>query len=158
MHEALDLFSPAPLTIKWPNDVLAGEAKLAGTLLERREDAVIVGIGANLAHAPELADRPATSIAALAGAAPEPATVLDALAEAFERRLGEWRGAGLDAIIVEWRDRAHPIGTAITATPPDGVPITGLFDGLDEAGALRLRLADGRAHVIHAADILVHRS
>jgi BirA family biotin operon repressor/biotin-[acetyl-CoA-carboxylase] ligase len=158
IHEALAVFSPVPLTIKWPNDVLAGDAKLAGTLLERRDDAVVVGIGANLAYAPELPDRPATSIASLAGVTPDPRTVLDTLAEVFAHRLAAWRSAGLAATIAEWRRRAHPVGTAITATPPDGGALTGLFDGLDEPGALRLRLADGHARVIHAADILVHRS
>jgi BirA family biotin operon repressor/biotin-[acetyl-CoA-carboxylase] ligase len=158
MHEALSVFAPVPLVIKWPNDVLAGGAKIAGTLLERRDDAVVVGIGANLAYAPDLPDRPATSLAAVGGASPDAGTTLDVLAEAFARRLAEWRDAGLAATIAAWTVRAHPIGSALTASPPDGPALTGLFDGLNEDGALRLRLADGRTHVIHAADILVHRS
>lgn len=158
MHEALSVFSTAPLSIKWPNDVLAGDAKLAGTLLERHGDAVIVGIGANLVHAPDLPDRPAMSLAGLVGTSPAPDTVLETLAEAFARRLAEWRGAGLAATIGAWGERAHPIGTALTVRPSGEPPLTGLFDGLDAIGALRLRLAGGGERVIHAADILVHRS
>lgn len=157
MHEALSAFD-APLAIKWPNDILAGDAKLAGTLLERHDDAIVIGIGANLAHAPELPDRPATSLAVLAGAAPDPETVLRVLADAFARQLASWRTVGLVGTVAEWGTRAHPRGTALAVYLPDGERLDGLFDGLTPDGALRLRLADGGARVIHAADILVHRS
>jgi BirA family biotin operon repressor/biotin-[acetyl-CoA-carboxylase] ligase len=59
LHDAL---GPG-LTIKWPNDIMAGEAKLAGILLERAGDAVVVGFGANLAHHPKGLDRPVTPCA-----------------------------------------------------------------------------------------------
>ncbi len=46
---------PAKLELKWPNDLLLAGGKLAGILLERSGDAVIVGIGVNLAESPRLA-------------------------------------------------------------------------------------------------------
>lgn len=151
-HEALSLFCnrAAELAIKWPNDILAGRAKLAGILLERAGDAVVIGFGANLAHSPDLPDRPTTSLAALAGAAPDPAALLDALAESFARWLGRWRGEGLGRIRAAWLAAAHPIGTALSAGGA-----AGLFDGLTETGSLRLRLADGTPHVIHAGDVFL---
>ncbi|MEV8668908.1 hypothetical protein AB0075_26400, partial [Klebsiella pneumoniae] len=45
------------LLIKWPNDLLIAGAKLSGILLERTDDAVVVGIGVNLAHYPDDTDR-----------------------------------------------------------------------------------------------------
>jgi BirA family biotin operon repressor/biotin-[acetyl-CoA-carboxylase] ligase len=48
--------------LKWPNDLLVDGAKLAGILLERIDDAVIIGIGVNLAHHPGEAGPPATSL------------------------------------------------------------------------------------------------
>jgi BirA family transcriptional regulator, biotin operon repressor / biotin---[acetyl-CoA-carboxylase] ligase len=50
---------------------------------------------------------------------------------------------------------AHPIGTAVTANLPDGSVHVGLFAGIDEDGALQLRLAEGSIRAIHAADIFL---
>ena len=136
--------------IKWPNDPLVGDAKLAGILLERFEDAVVIGFGVNLAHHPQGLDRPATDLAALAGEAPDPAVFLEILAERFGRWLGRWRAEGVAPVRDRWLKAAHPVGTALST--PQG---EGLFDGLDEAGALRLRLADGTVRVIHAGDVFL---
>jgi BirA family biotin operon repressor/biotin-[acetyl-CoA-carboxylase] ligase len=156
LHEALAVFAPhAPIAIKWPNDLVAGPAKLAGILLERVGDSVVVGFGANIAAFPEDTPRPATGIAALAGGAPEAGAVLDALADAFARWLGRWRGEGMAPIRAAWLAAAHPRGTALTTHAPDGDWIQGLFDGLDESGALRLRRADGTVHIVHAGDVFL---
>jgi len=140
--------------IKWPNDLLLDGAKLSGILLERADDAVVIGIGVNLAHHPENLERPATSLAAH-GVTPDPADFLETLATAFERWLSIWRNEGLAPVRTRWLDRAHPIGTALTARLPDGSAIDGLFSGLDSEGALILRLADGTSRVIHAADVFL---
>lgn len=132
--------------IKWPNDLLLDGAKLAGILLERQEDAVIIGFGANLAAHPEGLDRPAASLGA--GVAPE--ALLARLAAAFEAWLSRWRAEGLAPVRAAWLAAAHPIGTALSARDAQGS-----FDGLDESGALRLRLADGSLRVVHAGDIFL---
>jgi BirA family biotin operon repressor/biotin-[acetyl-CoA-carboxylase] ligase len=153
LHETASLFSPpwkGGVMLKWPNDLLAGPAKLAGILLERAGDAVVIGFGVNLAHHPTGLDRPVTSLAALAGAAPDPATFLDALADSFARHLGEWRRIGLGPIRERWVAAAHPVGTPLFT--PEG---EGLFEGLDDLGALRLRKADGSIRVIHAGDVIL---
>lgn len=154
LEEAVRVFLPAGATIKWPNDLLIGGAKLSGVLLERAGDAVVVGIGVNLTHHPELPDRPATSLAAQ-GMAVDAATFAEVLAESFARWLSRWRGEGLEPVRQRWLDRAHPIGTALTARLPDGTGHDGLFDGLSGDGALILRLADGSRHVIHAGDVFL---
>ena len=149
LHEAASLFAPG-ITIKWPNDLVAGPAKLAGILLEREGEAVVVGFGVNLADHPRALDRPATSLAALAGTAPEPAIFLELLAEIFARWLARWRNEGIAPIRRHWLDKAHPVGTALSTSEGEG-----LFDGLDESGALRLRLADGTARLVHAGDVFL---
>jgi BirA family biotin operon repressor/biotin-[acetyl-CoA-carboxylase] ligase len=154
LEEAVRVFLPTGATIKWPNDLLIDGAKLSGVLLERAGDAVVVGIGVNLIHRPELTDRPATSLAAQ-GVAVEAATFADILAESFARWLSRWRGEGLDPIRQRWLDRAHAPGTALTVRLPDGNAHDGLFDGLTTEGALILRLADGARHVIHAGDVFL---
>lgn len=136
--------------IKWPNDLMADGAKLSGILLERAGEAVVIGIGVNLAYAPEGLGRPAASIAVLAGAAPPPGAFLEMLAEAFARWLARWRREGLAPVRREWLAGAHPVGTALSTAAGEG-----LFDGLDEDGGLRLRRADGRVHIIHAGDVFL---
>lgn len=155
LHETASAYAPAAvLILKWPNDLLHGGAKLAGILLEREGDVVAVGMGVNLVHHPDLPDRPTTSIAGCTDAAPDPDTFLTDLAQSFSRWLGEWRGKGLPAIRAEWLRRAHSVGTALSVTLAHE-RLDGLFDGLDENGALRLRLADGRVRAIQAGDVFL---
>lgn len=147
LHEVAASFAPhAAMRIKWPNDILLDGAKLAGILLEREGQAVVLGFGVNIAQAPDDLGRP---VADLAGAA-EPGTFLDMLADGFARWLGRWREQGLAPIRAAWLAAAHPRGTALSTDQREG-----LFDGLDETGALRLRLADGAVRVIHAGDVFL---
>lgn len=151
LHEAASVYAPGqPLLLKWPNDLMAGQAKLAGILLERSGDAVVIGFGVNLAHHPAGLDRPVTSLAALTGTAPDPSTFLETLADAFARWLVRWRGEGLAPVRRAWLAAAHPAGTALATCGMEG-----LFAGLDESGALRLRLADGTERIVHAGDVFL---
>ena len=154
LEEVVRAYFPSGASLKWPNDLLVHGKKLSGILLERADDAVVIGIGVNLAHHPENLDRPATSLAGH-GAAPDPADFLETLAAAFDRWLSIWRNEGLAPVRARWLDRAHPTGTALTARLPDGSAVDGLFTGLDSEGALILRLADGTSRVIHAADVFL---
>lgn len=142
------------IEIKWPNDLMADGAKLAGMLLERQGDAVIVGIGMNIVHAPVLPDRRATSLAELgAGADTDAATIAQELAERFAAWLQRWRDEGLAPVAQAWLAAAHPVGTPLRVVCPDGATWQGGFDGLTPDGALILALADGGRHVIHAGDV-----
>lgn len=153
LDETLRGWGATPI-IKWPNDLMIDGAKLSGILLERSGDAVIVGIGVNLAHHPVGLGRAVTSVAAEGLGAPDPALFLADLAEAFARWLALWR-TGLDPVRRRWIEHAHPLGTALSVKLPGAPPIEGLFDGLDSDGALRLRLADGRVQVVHAGDVFM---
>lgn len=146
--------APERLMIKWPNDLLADGAKISGILLEGVGDAVVVGIGVNLAHHPDLPDRPATSLAALGLSPPDPADFAAELAASFAAWLARWRGEGLGVVLARWHARAHPPGTALRVNAAEGA-IDGLYEGLEADGALRLKSADGRAHVVHAGDIFL---
>lgn len=154
LDEAAAPFTAAELQLKWPNDLLLGGAKLAGILLERVDEAVVIGIGVNLAHHPDLPDRPTTSLGAH-GRPVAPDVFAETLVEAVGRWLGRWRSEGLGPVRARWLDRAHPTGTALVAWMPDGEEVEGLFDGLDPDGALILRLAHGGRRVIHAGDVFL---
>jgi BirA family transcriptional regulator, biotin operon repressor / biotin---[acetyl-CoA-carboxylase] ligase len=149
LHEAVSLHADG-VRIKWPNDLIADGAKLAGILLERQGDAVIAGFGVNLIHHPALPGRPVTSLQALGAIAPEAAIFAEALAEIFARWLARWRHDGHAAVLAAWRAAAHPIGTALSTSEGEG-----LFDGLEDDGAMRLRLGDGSVRTIHAGDVFL---
>ncbi len=142
------------LMLKWPNDVVHSRslAKLAGILVERSENNVVVGVGANLAHAPDLPDRATAYLDAL-GSIVSPLSLVEVLAANLEARLRDWR-ADVGIIYSVWSARAHPIGTSLSAEV-DGVRLDGNFDGLTADGALQLRLADGTTRVIHAGDVFL---
>lgn len=146
------LGNPRQLQIKWPNDVLLDGGKFCGLLLEREGSSVVVGIGVNLAAAPELDKASALSEH---GPAPERNAFAADLATQFDLELGRWRQYGLDPIVNRWLAAAHPVGSALTVHEPSGGRISGTFDGLEADGALRLRLADGSARVIHAGDVML---
>ncbi|MGN6820523.1 MAG: biotin--[acetyl-CoA-carboxylase] ligase, partial [Sphingomonas sp.] len=150
----VSVYAPGMALLKWPNDLLIDGAKLSGILLERAGDAVVIGIGANLAHHPTGIDRAATSLAAYKVAV-APEDFVETLAEAFARWVERWRGQGIDVVRRRWVDHAHALGTPLTVRLPDGTAIDGLFDGLDAEGALILRLADGTRRVIHAGDVFL---
>ncbi len=134
--------------LKWPNDVILGSGKLAGILLERVADSIVVGIGVNLASAPDLPGRDTAALDA-----PDRDRFAADLARLFDIELGRWRGFGLAPIIARWLAAAHPLGTPLSVGEPGEAAITGTFAGLADDGALLLRLADGATRVIHAGEV-----
>jgi len=151
------LGNPGALQLKWPNDLLLRGAKLSGILLERVDDAAVIGIGVNLAGAPSLAERATGNLAAL-GPAPDRDAFARSLATSFDRELARWREFGLEPLFARWLSAAHPQGAALSVHASDGARVSGTFDGLEPDGALRLRLADGTRRVIHAGDVMLEGS
>jgi BirA family biotin operon repressor/biotin-[acetyl-CoA-carboxylase] ligase len=148
--EAVDGAMPGQaLMLKWPNDVLLLGRKLAGILLERSGDRVVVGFGVNLAAAPELDERKAASLGG--GIAPE--VFAPILADSFARLLELWRTSEPLLIAQAWLARAHPIGTRLSIHSAAAEMIGGRFDGLERDGALRLRLDDGSLEIVRAGDV-----
>jgi BirA family biotin operon repressor/biotin-[acetyl-CoA-carboxylase] ligase len=141
LHDAITL-SAAPradLTLKWPNDLLLGGAKLAGILIDSAltpagtPDWIVIGIGANLRHAPALPDRPTTSLAAhgihITAAA---------LATNLLHSLDHWSDQPLAIIIQAWLTSGHPPGTPLRVRQGARM-IDGLFETLAADGSLILR-------------------
>jgi BirA family biotin operon repressor/biotin-[acetyl-CoA-carboxylase] ligase len=153
-HAALSALVPPPhrAELKWPNDVLVGRAKLAGVLLERAGDGVVIGIGANLAQAPEVPGRETVALSAY-GPAPDRDLFAQSLAAAFAAELALWRSAGLAALIARWSAAAHPPGTPLLVGEPGEEALPGRFAGLDATGALILALDDGTKRTIQAGEV-----
>jgi BirA family transcriptional regulator, biotin operon repressor / biotin---[acetyl-CoA-carboxylase] ligase len=162
LAEALAPFLPTgPVPVlKWPNDVLLGGGKLAGILIDAETDAhgrlewVVVGIGVNLLHAPEVEGRAVAAVAEHA-AAPAPEDV----AQSVLTRLAHWRRVreadGFAPIRAAFLAHAQAPGTPITLRLGDTVR-EGAFAGLDEDGSLLVR-SGGQMEAFAAGEILLPR-
>src|ERR1700738_5576386 len=143
-------------SLKWPNDVLAGQHKLAGILLEAEavggQLAVVVGIGTNVIAAPEGTPTPATSLAAL-GVQVGPEELFAALSDAWVEVSGIWDGGrGFAEIRRLWLERAAGLGQP-GAIRTAGAPIEGIFDTIDETGCLIVRTSGGERVPVSAGDV-----
>jgi BirA family biotin operon repressor/biotin-[acetyl-CoA-carboxylase] ligase len=157
--DAVSDFAPeADIKVKWPNDVLAGGRKLAGILLESssgeggRPAWLAIGIGINLAHFPPDTEFPATSIAALGVPAPDRQTALTQLAAHFAKWYDVWAAQGFAPIHDAWLARAAGLGGRIRARLSHE-ETSGVFEGIDQTGALILREAQGRTRLISAGEV-----
>jgi BirA family biotin operon repressor/biotin-[acetyl-CoA-carboxylase] ligase len=145
------------IALKWPNDVLADGAKLAGILLEASKmadgrTAIIIGIGVNVVAAPEGVPYPATSLKAL-GIERSAEDVFEALSDAWVDTFGLWDdGQGIGAVLERWRSSAAGIGAPV-AVSQDGVVRRGIFETIDAAGRLIIRDDDGTRVPITAGDV-----
>jgi BirA family biotin operon repressor/biotin-[acetyl-CoA-carboxylase] ligase len=148
--EAIEAAVPGqPLMLKWPNDLLLLGKKLSGILLERSGERVAIGIGVNLASAPDLPDRPCASLSARV----TPQAFVPLLAGSFERLLKLWRESAPGLIAQAWLARAHPVGTKLKVHSGSDEWVSGRFDGIEPDGALRLRGHDGKLDIVRAGDV-----
>jgi BirA family transcriptional regulator, biotin operon repressor / biotin---[acetyl-CoA-carboxylase] ligase len=150
----------ADIKLKWPNDVLANGCKIAGILLESagsggaRPDWVAIGIGVNLAWHPLDTEFPATSLAGLNIVPPVPADALMALAGRWQQWYGTWLERGFGPVRDAWLARAQGLGSRIRARLAGG-ETSGMFEGMDETGALLLRESSGHLRAISAGEVFL---
>lgn len=145
-------FAPnTDITVKWPNDVLGEGKKLAGLLLEAGPGWLAVGIGVNLASAPERTEFPATSLAQLGIAAPTSDEALTVLAARFAHWYAAWMSEGFETIRAAWLARAGGLGAPIRARLPTETR-HGVFEGIDASGALLLN-EQGNVRAIAAGEV-----
>jgi len=150
---------PGHFALKWPNDVLLNGGKVAGMLLETlgpRGDALAIGIGVNLAQAPDAAALEAgavrpVSLLSETGISVSPADFLDLLAPTYARYEAQFVTYGFAPIRAAWLARAARLGEVITARLP-AEDVSGRFDTVDEQGQLVLSTPQGLRRIA-AADV-----
>ena len=160
LAEALAGYLPDPsaLRLKWPNDALLNGKKLAGILVDSGADSagmidwLIVGVGVNLAVAPEV---PGRAVACLADVAPPPPP--SRFADVLLARLRHWQQVrtndGFAPIRAAWLAHAPAPGSAVTLRLGDKM-LGGGFAGLGDDGSLLLE-ADGRVRAFAAGEVLL---
>ncbi|MEK9722709.1 MAG: biotin--[acetyl-CoA-carboxylase] ligase, partial [Rhodospirillaceae bacterium] len=159
LYDALGNVSPAghQLHLKWPNDVLLQEKKVAGLLLESEgaggdapPDFVIVGLGLNVEHFPDDARYPATSLR-FEHWTTSVEEALEAFARSFLVWANRWVDEGFEPIRRTWLQRCIGLGDAIEVRLETETR-HGIFRDMDETGALVLE-RDGGTERIAAGDV-----
>jgi BirA family transcriptional regulator, biotin operon repressor / biotin---[acetyl-CoA-carboxylase] ligase len=149
----------AHLRLKWPNDVLAGPAKLSGILIETGMQHghlwMAAGFGVNVATAPNVPGRPTACLANLSGGAGlSPARFLAALDIAFRARLALLWDDGFGSTREDWLAKAAHLGGRVELqTAPRRVE--GVMKGLGDDGALIIELDDGTVTHVRAGEISI---
>jgi BirA family biotin operon repressor/biotin-[acetyl-CoA-carboxylase] ligase len=149
-----------PVFIKWPNDIVTGEAgrarrKLAGILAEASTGAdglqyVILGFGINLrpaAFPPALADR-ATAVETELGRAADAAAVLAETLAAFRTSFDRLAAGDRQEVLARWRELAPSAhGAVVEWTTPAG-DLRGTSAGIDDEGALLVQVGNRTERII----------
>jgi BirA family biotin operon repressor/biotin-[acetyl-CoA-carboxylase] ligase len=144
--------------LKWPNDVLVGERKLAGILAERIDDALVIGMGLNVSLKPEELPVPtATSLAIEGAATVDRDPLLRAVLREVESHYREWVEAGGDAdrcgLRAAYQAASATIGRRVRVELPGERVLIGEATGVDQAGHLQVE-SGGERHTLSAGDVV----
>lgn len=135
-----------PVSLKWPNDVLMGGAKIAGLMLDTAAAPgghwLALGFGVNIAEAPEGLDQPTAALAQTARAPPTPESLLARIRARLERWSMILAGQGFAPVREAWLARAHAPGAPLHVRAGSDL-IAGRFAGLSAQGELELATPDG---------------
>jgi BirA family biotin operon repressor/biotin-[acetyl-CoA-carboxylase] ligase len=147
-----------PIKIKWPNDLQLGGAKFAGILPETVAQSgdgritVALGMGLNIAHAPEETPYPVTALSRHGGSI----GTGEALA-LLDRSLAHWlmiwrEGVGFADVRENWLAHAAGLGQDFIGLV-NQKEVQGKFADLGDDGAMILILADGSRKPIHSGEV-----
>lgn len=148
-------------TLKWPNDVLVADRKLAGILVERVERVSsnrplgVVGIGINVHQRAEQLPVPAATSLATEGADVGRTLLLESVLGELSRLLEAWRGALGNSVVVlaPYRERCVTIGRPVEVHLPGDEHLVGVATGIDDQGRLVVR-TDGGERPVGAGDVV----
>ncbi|MFI7638608.1 biotin--[acetyl-CoA-carboxylase] ligase [Nonomuraea sp. NPDC049400] len=144
--------------LKWPNDLLIGERKLAGILAERADDAVVIGMGMNVSLKPEeLPVETATSLIIEKAACIDRDPLLRAVLREIESHYRDWTAAEGDAEASGLRSAylavSATVGRRVRVELPNEQALIGLATGIDRFGHLQVESEDER-YTLSAGDVV----
>ena len=157
VSEAIETLVPGlTIALKWPNDIMLGDAKLGGVLIERPapESPLVIGIGINVAMAPDQLDRAATALFhhGFHGAASELGyTILDSLLR-WRHQLCRFSQTGRALIIEQLQKRCLGMGQR-AAWAAGNQRVVGVACGLDDDGAFLIEDDAGKKIRVLAGEV-----
>ncbi|GLZ12115.1 biotin--[acetyl-CoA-carboxylase] ligase [Actinomadura sp. NBRC 104425] len=153
-----DAEQPVDVRLKWPNDLLVGERKLAGILVEKVDDALIVGVGLNVGlREDELPVPTATSLLIEGASFSDRAPLLRAILREFEGWYRDWHALDGDpersGLRTAYKRLCATLGRPVRVMLPGDEVLTGTVRDVDAAGCLVVA-ADGGDRVVSAGDVV----
>jgi BirA family transcriptional regulator, biotin operon repressor / biotin---[acetyl-CoA-carboxylase] ligase len=153
IRQAVADFLPDDLEaqLKWPNDVLVDQKKIAGILLEShlagsdKLDWLVIGTGVNITSFPDQVERPATSLNDLGCKSTVP-QFMEAYAKYILFWYQTWQQNGFAPIRKAWLENAWGQGGPVEVRLGNET-FQGVFEDLDETGALIVSTAEGQRQV-----------
>lgn len=145
------------ISLKWPNDVLINNKKVAGILIEskilpsQKIDWIIIGIGLNILASPSQTSYPSTSLFT-EGLAIANSQMLDNLMQKFTNVMQSHQKLGFPQIRKKWLEKAAFKNQKIQISMQNKV-LTGEFSGIDKDGNLKLQLSENETKTIKFGDI-----
>ena len=154
LAEALEAHIDAErVRLKWPNDVLVDNKKIAGILLEVEGDAVIIGMGVNIRVAPEVVDGWASTRLTDTYKV-EADEFRDGLISCLEKTLTTWQEQGFAPFHAPWLKRAAFLHRAIQFEDVGTESLSGIFRGINENGMMCLESSDGTTRTLTAGEVV----
>jgi BirA family biotin operon repressor/biotin-[acetyl-CoA-carboxylase] ligase len=159
--QALHALGASEARLKWPNDLVVGDDKLAGILVETRATRggvlAVIGIGINCRASADVSGRVARGIATLdRWIAVSRNRVIGAVAQRLVDALARFEASGLEPTRAEWEALDGLAGRQLRVRLADGRTLSGVASGLAEDGALRLRTSRG-LRIVHSARVVKAR-
>lgn len=162
LRETVHRIAELDASLKWPNDLLLGDAKAAGVLAEVVGDAVVVGIGLNVTtradELPSTTGLPATSLQLAGARSADRDPLLKALLRGLAQWYAGWREAGGDAemcgLLGAYRRGCATLGREVRVELPGGEELAGEATTVDNDGQMVIRTADGTDHRVSAGDVV----
>jgi BirA family transcriptional regulator, biotin operon repressor / biotin---[acetyl-CoA-carboxylase] ligase len=155
VHDVASTFiKNASIALKWPNDCLIDGAKFCGILSEViAPQQIALGIGMNIAHAPNDTPYAATHLKGTTVKAAH-----EVLSASLQNWLRIWNNAqDFETIKFAWESKALNLGKAVSVDTGRAIR-QGTFKGLDDDGAMILLQSDNTQSTIHAGDVRVHQT
>ncbi len=160
---ALKRYGMNAAQLKWPNDIVVGNAKLGGVLIELQAEAegpclVVIGLGLNLhlpENAAELLGRPVTDVLRESGQALRRNELGALVLSELLLLLQEYPQQGFSSVHAEWL--AHDV-LRDAEVEVSGLerPLAGIAHGVDAHGALRLATSDGEV-LLHGGEVSLRK-
>ena len=153
-----DLIHNSSIALKWPNDVLVNQKKIAGILLEsalnaKKESFLIAGVGVNITCGPVDARYGATWIDELALEKKSVETVLSTLIDAMIDWYDIWETSGFEKIRKRWLERAYGVGKRVMLADKAPQLREGIYNGISGDGRMILKKNDGTEEIISSGTL-----
>lgn len=144
-----------PISLKWPNDVLVNNKKVAGILLETaglHSEYVVVGLGVNVKNFPTINGKYTTSLFAEGLHFLDPSELLNRFMTYLYKYYQIWITDQFMEIREKWLKRTKGLGEIITVD--SGLErVSGKFLDIDFTGRLRIQVASGQIFYVSAGEV-----